>query len=577
MSYKVLSRKWRPKVFDGVVAQEHIVQTLQNAIRLDRVAQAYLLSGPRGTGKTTVARLLSKALNCESGPTPEPCGTCTVCTAISEGRSMDVLEIDGASNRRIEEIRRIREEVGYSASQGKRKVYIIDEVHMLTVEAFNALLKTLEEPPPHVVFIFATTDPQKVPETILSRCQRYNFRRIPTEGIVGELRRILGAEGLEAEDEALYLIARRADGALRDALGMLDQAFAFSEGGIQESVLRDLFGIIPREVYLELTQAILDKDGSGALSLIARVMEEGGDPGEFTAGLLEHLRYLLVARVAGEAAADDLAEGDRAKYGELAARFEEDDLLRMLQVVSDLELNLGRVAEPRLWLELTVMKLVKMASSEGLESLLTRLDRLEKSLGGGQIVPSVPTRPQPEAREATPRPDAGSGMPDVEEPPPYGDAVEDAHPAAAPEEPAAPPPPAASEEPGPTPAPEASSGGPVSFEAVQNGWDELVRQVKALKISVGTFLSEGRPKSLVENVLTIAYPTNHAFHANQVERNREIVEGVAAELHGLRLRVTCEVVGGEEVGSAGDEERPPEGDERVQMALKIFDGEVLGR
>ena len=327
MSYKVLSRKWRPKVFDGVVAQEHIVQTLQNAIRLDRVAQAYLLSGPRGTGKTTVARLLSKALNCESGPTPEPCGTCTVCTAISEGRSMDVLEIDGASNRRIEEIRRIREEVGYSASQGKRKVYIIDEVHMLTVEAFNALLKTLEEPPPHVVFIFATTDPQKVPETILSRCQRYNFRRIPTEGIVGELRRILGAEGLEAEDEALYLIARRADGALRDALGMLDQAFAFSEGGIQESVLRDLFGIIPREVYLELTQAILDKDGSGALSLIARVMEEGGDPGEFTAGLLEHLRYLLVARVAGEAAADDLAEGDRAKYGELAARFEEDDLL----------------------------------------------------------------------------------------------------------------------------------------------------------------------------------------------------------------------------------------------------------
>ena len=587
MSYKVLSRKWRPEVFGGVVAQGHIVQTLQNAIRMDRVAQAYLLSGPRGTGKTTVARLLSKALNCESGPTPEPCGTCAVCTAISEGRSMDVLEIDGASNRRIEEIRRIREEVGYSASQGKRKVYIIDEVHMLTAEAFNALLKTLEEPPAHVVFIFATTDPQKVPETILSRCQRYNFRRIPTEEIVGELRRILEAEGLKAEEGALYLIARRADGALRDALGMLDQAFAFSEGAIEEALLRDLLGVIPREVFFELTQAILDRDSSSALSLIARVMEEGGDPGEFTAGLLEHLRYLLVARVAGADAADDLAEADRTLYGELAGRFQEDDLLRMLQIVSDLELNLGRVAEPRLWLELTVMKLVKMASSEGLESLLARLDQLERSLGGVQAAPPVPVASQPDAPRAAPPPDAAPEIPDAEEPPPYGDIVADVQPpAASPEpavapagpsaasaEPAAPPQPPATRE--PAASPEASSGGQVSFEAIQSGWDELVRRVKALKISVGTFLSEGRPRSLDERGLTIAYATNQTFHASQVERNREIVEGVAAELFGLRARVVCEVESSGEAGSQSDGEPAPEGDERVQMALKIFDGEVL--
>ena len=573
MSYKVLSRKWRPEVFGGVVAQDHIVQTLQNAIRMDRVAQAYLLSGPRGTGKTTVARLLSKALNCESGPTPEPCGTCAACTAISEGRSMDVLEIDGASNRGIDEIRRIREEVGFAASQGKRKVYIIDEVHMLTDGAFNALLKTLEEPPAHVVFVFATTEPQKVPETILSRCQRYNFRRIPTEEIVGELKRILEAEGLKAEEGALYLIARRADGALRDALGMLDQASAFSEGAIEEALLRDLLGIIPREVYLELTQAILGSDGSGALSLIARVMEEGGDPGEFTAGLLEHQRYLLVAGVAGESAADDLAEADRKQYGELAARFQEDDLLRMLQIVSDLELNLGRVAEPRLWLELTVMKLVKMASSEDLESLLARLDRLEESLGNTRAVSGGPIAPQRDVRQEARPPDAVSAVPEAEEPPPYGDAVEEARPMPDPVVPE-PPPPAPQES---VLSQEEPSGGTVSFERVQSEWDELVRRVKALKISVGTFLSEGRPKSIDENGLTIAYSTNLTFHASQVERNRDIVEGVAAELFGLRTRVVCEVEGGGEAGSAGDEEPSSEGDERVQMALKIFDGEVLGR
>ena len=324
MSYTVMARRLRPQHFQDVIAQDHIVQTLQNAIRLERIAHAYLFSGPRGTGKTTVARLLAKALNCEEGPTPNPCGRCASCKAIVDGKSLDVLEVDGASNRGIDEIRQLREEVGYAASRGKRRVYIIDEVHMLTPEAFNALLKTLEEPPPHVVFVFATTEPHRVPETILSRCQRYNFRRIPTEKIVAQLRSIAADQGWKADEEGLYLIGRKSDGAMRDALGMLDQVTSFSDGAICGEGVRELLGIIPRDLYFGVTQAILDKDGAAALSVVARLLEEGGDVGEFTEGLLEHLRHLLVARVKDGISEDDLPEADRARYTEHAAHFDED-------------------------------------------------------------------------------------------------------------------------------------------------------------------------------------------------------------------------------------------------------------
>ncbi len=566
MSYRVIARKWRPNVFQDVVAQDHIVKTLQNALRTERIVQAYLFCGPRGTGKTTMARLLAKALNCEQGPTPEPCGACGFCTAVAGNKSMDVLEIDGASNRGIDEIRQLREEVGFAATKGKRKVYIIDEVHMLTAEAFNALLKTLEEPPPHVVFVLATTEPHRMPETILSRCQRYNFRRISTDAIVGQLRKILDAEEIAAEDEALFLLGRKADGALRDAENLLDQAIAYSDGAIAAEAVRELLGVIPVDLYFELTQAILDSDGATALRAVERVLDGGGDAGEFTQGLLEHVRNLLVARVSDGLPGDDLSAADQARYLETSARFQEEDLLRMLQAVTDLEARLGRISNPRLWLELTVMKLVNMAPSESVHEVMARLDRLESMLRTGKAAPSEKQRPEPPAavrREsgapARPRPadPAASSVVASEAPPPEVEA---------PEVPAAP---SRAE-------PEPPRAGDLTLDVVRQKWPDLVEDVRSRKVGLGTFLAEGRPAALKDRRLDLVFKADKAFHAEQVRRNREFLEGVTGDVFGVSLRIRCKMDQDED-GGAAQEDDGAASDERVQMAIDIFDGEVAGR
>ncbi len=259
MGYLVIARKWRPKQFEEVVGQEHITLTLQNAIKKDRVASAYLFSGPRGVGKTTTARILAKALNCEKGPTPQPCDSCTPCQEIAEGHSIDVLEIDGASNRGIDEVRSLRESTRYTPSNLRYKIYIIDEVHMLTTEAFNALLKTLEEPPPHVVFIFATTEANKVPATILSRCQRFDFRRIPQEKIVEQLKKICDQETIQIDDQALYLIARKSEGCMRDSQSLLDQVLSFSDHTVSKDDVISLLGIIQHDEFFTISEAIARK------------------------------------------------------------------------------------------------------------------------------------------------------------------------------------------------------------------------------------------------------------------------------------------------------------------------------
>ena len=566
MSYRVIARKWRPNVFQDVVAQDHIVQTLQNAIRTERIVQAYLFCGPRGTGKTTMARLLAKAFNCEQGPTPEPCGMCGFCTAIAGNKSMDVLEIDGASNRGIDEIRQLREEVGFAATKGKRKVYIIDEVHMLTAEAFNALLKTLEEPPPHVVFVLATTEPHRMPETILSRCQRYNFRRISTEAIVGQLRKILDAEEVAAEDEALFLLGRRADGALRDAENLLDQAIAYSDGAIAAEAVRELLGVIPVDLYFELSQAVLDSDGAVALRAVERVLDGGGDAGEFTQGLLEHVRHLLVARVSDGLPGDDLSAADQARYLETSARFQEEDLLRMLQAVTDLEARLGRVSNPRLWLELTVMKLVNMAPSESVHEVMVRLDRLESMLRTGKAAPSEKQRPEPPAavrREpgapARPRPEdpAASSVVASETPLPEVEA---------PEVPAAP---SRAE-------PEPPRAGDLTLDVVRQKWPDLVDEVRSRKLGLGTFLAEGRPAALKDRRLDLVFKADKTFHVEQVRRNREFLEGVTGDVFGVSLRIRCKKDQDED-GGVAQEGDGAASDERVQMAIDIFDGEIVGR
>jgi len=549
-----------------------------------------LFSGPRGTGKTTSARLLATALNCENGPTPEPCGECASCKAIQQGKSMDVLEIDGASNRGIDEIRQLREEVGYAASKGKRKVYIIDEVHMLTTEAFNALLKTLEEPPPHVVFVFATTEVHKVPETILSRCQRYTFRRIPAETIVAELKRAVADEGVEAEEAALYQIGRKADGGMRDALSLLDQVMAFSDSGVSTEAVQDLLGIIPRDLFFELTQAIQEQASADALGVVERLVQEGGDVGEFVEGLMEHFRHLLVARAMGELADDDLPASDRKRYAEAAAGFDETDLVRMLNMVAELETRIGRVAEPRFWLELTVMKLVKMTASVDLATLLAKLEKLGQGGGENASAPRVLSRrPQktpekPVAKQPTQEAPKKPTGPQIQTPPP-----ELAQPLG--RQPSGPvieaPPPPAEERPRhvpiapksePEPEIEAApiSGESLSFDVVTERWAKFVQEVKGRKISVGTFISEGYPKSLSDEQLVIGFKKNKEFHANQVRRNRGLVEEVAVLVFGGVVRIGCEVDYDMPSGEDGSEADPrTEDDERVQMVLQVFGGEVV--
>ncbi|MDX1546389.1 MAG: DNA polymerase III subunit gamma/tau, partial [Rhodothermales bacterium] len=333
--YLVTARKYRPKLFRELVAQEHVTETLKNALRLDRLAHAYLFSGPRGVGKTTAARILAKAINCTTPPedredAAEPCRACDSCRSFEEGRNLNIFEIDAASNNKVEDVRELRETVRIPPQGSRKKVYIIDEVHMLSNAAFNALLKTLEEPPPHVLFIFATTEPHKVLPTILSRCQRFDFRRIPVPEIVERLRAICVEEGITADDESLVLIARKGDGALRDALSAFDQAVSLCGTDLQYAALAEALRVVDVDLYFEVTQHVAGRSSAGMLTLADRIVRAGYDLQEFLHGLAEHLRNLLVARTMPEGDLIEATEAVRARYAERSGAFAEADLLRLM-------------------------------------------------------------------------------------------------------------------------------------------------------------------------------------------------------------------------------------------------------
>ncbi len=298
MPYVSLSRQYRPQLFDDVYGQQHVTRTLQNAIKLERVGQAYLFCGPRGVGKTTVARILAKALNCAAGPTPEPCGECASCLAINHGSSMAVIEIDAASNRSIDDMRSLREDVQFAPTDGRRKVYILDEAHQITGPAFEAFLKTLEEPPAHAIFVLATTEPQKIPATILSRCQRFDFRRVGIEDIVARLRDVVAAEGLTVEGPALYGIARSADGGLRDALSVLDQVIAYSGASVTAADVEAVLGTLDQDTRFALGDLLAGDDVAGALRWLGDLIDAGRDPRLIVDEAIAHSRLLLLARLA---------------------------------------------------------------------------------------------------------------------------------------------------------------------------------------------------------------------------------------------------------------------------------------
>src|SRR5215207_6711719 len=399
MKHTTLYRKWRPRRFGGIVGQEPVVRTLRRAIETDRISHAYLFSGPRGTGKTSTAKVLAMALNCEKGPTPEPDGTCASCRAIMGNSSMDVLEMDAASNRGIDEIRDLRDKVNLAPVAARTKVYIIDEVHMLTTEAFNALLKMLEEPPEQVVFVLATTEKHKVPPTIVSRCQSFDFRR-PSVALLSEkLREIAAAEGIEAEPEALTIMAREGRGSFRDAEGLLDQLASFADGPVTAGQVRELLGSTGSEVLLETTDALYERRAADALRSLEMLSNEGKDLSQFAGELVAHLRRLMLLPDAPEVALAEVGAEERAGLEEKAGRIPTAEVVRMIEILGDTISRAKRGGDPKLELELTFLKLARDYEVPPVEAFMARLDALERVVtNGGTNAVTAPTpasRPEP--------------------------------------------------------------------------------------------------------------------------------------------------------------------------------------
>ena len=383
MSYLVLARKWRPQNFEEVIGQHHITKTLQNAIVNDRVAHAFLFAGARGVGKTSMARILAKALDCQEGTKPVPCNRCENCREISSGNSMDVLEIDGASNRGINEIRELRENVKYAPAKSAFKIFIIDEVHMLTPEAFNALLKTLEEPPPRVIFILATTEPHKIPLTILSRCQRFDFKRIPQKQIFQRLKEIVSHEGVEGSDEGLQLMAREAKGSLRDAQSLLDQTISFAGKKIKDEDVKEVLGVLDSAILFEISAAIAREDIRKCLDIVDNIYTFGYDIRRFCRELLEHLRNLMVVKIGGDP--KQLTDLQGKEIEDLVAQSEEfslEQIHRLFTILLKSEQEISRSPFPKVIMELALVKMATLRPLVPLDEMMDRLNKLESSLRG---------------------------------------------------------------------------------------------------------------------------------------------------------------------------------------------------
>lgn len=529
MSYQVLARRWRPQAFDEVVGQEPVTRTLKNALRQGRVAHAFLFAGPRGVGKTTTARILAKALNCEKGPTPEPCNQCRSCQEITAGAAVDCVEIDGASHTGVEHVRDLQERLIYQPVRGRSKVYIIDEVHMLSLSAFNALLKTLEEPPSKVVFILATTQPHKVPPTIHSRCQRHDFRRIGQGLIVERLRAIADAEGVEVTTEALGSVARAADGSLRDAQSILDQVIAYAGERVAAEAVAAVLGWTAPEVVQAVSEACLAGDAGKAVELVGELAAKGSDLSTFLFDLLEHLRSLLVVKLtpkAGEIL--DLAPDavrDLERYG---AHVEVPHVELALRFLLDAEGEMRRSSQPRYVLE---MALVRMAEARGLQSLgslVTRLESLEGRLGAAPDPPGA----QPELFAV----EKGTVQPD---------------------------PPAA-----PT--------------GLEGQWDEVQRRIGAERRSLAVLLAEAEV-ALEGETLTLTFANGNHFSQSTLEEPeaRNLVASAVSAVFGKRLQVNYRFLPTGEGGRP--EERPARNPRRtsardhpvVREALEIFEGRIV--
>jgi DNA polymerase-3 subunit gamma/tau len=523
-----LYRKYRPQDFDEVVGQEAVTRTLRNAIERDQVRQAYLFAGPRGTGKTSLARIVAKSLNCEKGPTTKPCGVCNSCRTIASGTSLDVIEMDAASQRGIDDIREMRERVVLQPVEGRMKVYILDEAHQLTKEAFNSLLKLIEEPPPHLVFVFCTTELLKMLETVRSRCQTFMFSRPRLPELTRLLRRVADGEEMDVPDAALSIVARSSRGSFRDAVSTLDQLAASTDGAITVQDVLQLLGTVEEDALFRICDLIVDHDTPGLLGLVEELAEQGQDLNRLVAELLEHLRHLLLVQHIGEVPHSlPLTEETRNRLREQSNQLGEAEVIRLIDLLAVAIEDARQGGDPRLPLELALVKVTRPGADLSHESISYRLDRLERRPAGASHHPAQVPSPAPSgSRSARP---TETAEPEESE----------------------------SGSPGPLESPVAGLP-PLALDQLQNQWRQAVLPaLQSRSIPTATMLGEARPIELAGDRLVVEFPPHASFHRSLAEepRNAELLAEALFEVTGRRLALAFAV------GEAAPDETAPPADE----------------
>jgi len=545
MSYVVLARKYRPQTFDEIAGQAHITELLKKSIQLKRLAHAYLFCGPRGIGKTSCARIFAKALNCQNGPTPIPCGKCSSCVDTTKGTSFDVIEIDGASNRGIDEIRTLRENVKFVPTYGRYKVYIVDEVHMLTSEAFNALLKTLEEPPEHVKFVFATTEPNKVPATILSRCQRFDFKRISVKTTVEALASVCKQEKLKIEPDALHAIAKASMGSLRDALSVLDQLSVLSQQTIKASDVTGMLGLVETQCLFDLADSIAAKDCETGLQILDKILDQGKDVKQLFRNLVEHFRHLMVIKVGGKSLGRlvDYPVSIKEMLLEQTEKFTIKEILAAIDTLLMAQEDARIMDSLRICLEVALAKLACQQDENSPKDVATQVKPSSKSAfemianQKGHLDFSLPSKAiEKIKKEDSPKVEAvGNSM--LKE-------KEEVDSFILPEE--------------------------MNLENIRKLWDSLTSAVSQKRMSLATYLQEGDPCKVTESKLTIGFPQEAVFHKEALEerQNMELVESIITEK--LQRPVRLELCIVEELHEK--EEEPI-----LKKTLEKFQGKVINR
>lgn len=529
--YQALARRWRPQQFDQVIGQNHITTTLINAVVKNRIGHAYLFVGPRGIGKTTLARILSKCLNCFSSelPTPTPCDKCASCLDIIAGNSLDVMEIDGASNTSVEDIRELRENVKYAPSRGKHKIYIIDEVHMLSKNAFNALLKTLEEPPAHVKFFFATTEPHKIPDTIISRCQRFDLRKISSHLIREQLENILKKEGIEFEENALRVIAAVADGGMRDAESILDQLLVYCDGKIREKDVSELLGLVPSRVVSEFSQAILAGDLSTIIQLVSQTVDQGWDLKQFLATLIRHFRDLLLLSIpGGEEQLTDLSLEEEKELSAIAVKFTTQRLLFIIDKLIEGENVIKYSISEQIALEMLLLNVAQSRGRVYLDDLITRIEELRS------VLPQPDFKPEPDHSSS-------SGYMIRERQAPISDRIHDI-------------------------------------------WPEYLETLGKNRAMLKAYLMQGEPTDFKDGVLTIFFNEEFDFHREALEapEKKAYMETLLTNKLGSPVKLNFVIRKGQNKPLDQDRENPPtpakksliRNNPTIESAIEIFEATI---